>query len=106
MYPWSAKCHKIPRSHSKFDVINLAAERSYNELSVTIKHALNYRKRQGRAEKKLITCTLNSTIGDICEQVVNAEVHRIIVTDEAFRVEGIVSLSDLLVAMVMDGEKP
>lgn len=97
---------RLVNVYSKFDVINLAAERSYNDLSVTIKTALGYRKRQGQAEKKLITCTLNDTIGDICEKVVKAEVHRIVVIDHDHKVLGVVSLSDLLVAMVMDNKKP
>lgn len=93
---------KLTDVYSKFDVINLAAERSYQKLDATIKSALTYRQRNGVADKPLITCTLDSTIGEICQKIVDAEVHRIVVVDEEFRVIGVVSLSDLLCAMVMD----
>jgi len=95
------KTDKLVDVYSKFDVINLAAERCYNQLDVSIKQALSYRQRQGRPHKELTTCTLNQTIGEIAKRVVEAEVHRIIVIDDAEKVIGIVSLSDLLCAMVM-----
>lgn len=89
--------------YSKFDVINLAAERSYNQLDVSIKNALSYRQRQGRPQRELVTCTLDSTIGELCKKVVDAEVHRIIVVNNKtdYNVIGVVSLSDLLRFMVM-----
>merc|ERR1711879_12335 len=86
---------RLVNVYSKFDVINLAAERSYNNLDITINQALEYRTRQGRATRKLITCKLTDTIEDISHKVVDAEVHRIIVVDDHDRVVGIVSLSDL-----------
>merc|ERR1711879_435431 len=45
---------KLVNVYSKFDVINLAAERSYNHLDISISQALQYRTRQGRPERKLI----------------------------------------------------
>ena len=99
--------NRLTDVYSKFDVINLAAERSYHQLDVSIKQALSYRKRHGRGDRPLITCVLESTLSEICEKVVKAEVHRIIVVDSYAnaRVIGIVSLSDLLCAMVMNKNK-
>ena len=99
------KTDKLVDVYSKFDVINLAAERTYNQLDVSIKQALSYRTRQGRPDRPLITCTLDTTIGELCQKVVKAEVHRIVVVDDNFKVIGIVSLSDLLCALVLNRDK-
>ena len=45
---------------------------------------------------------MHETIEEIANKVVKAEVHRIIVVDDGFRVIGIVSLSDLLAYMVRE----
>lgn len=97
---------KLVNVYSKFDVINLAAERSYNQLDINIGQALQYRTRQGRPERKMIVCGLHETIEEIANKVVKAEVHRIIVVDDSYRVIGIVSLSDLLAYMVRDDKSP
>jgi len=91
---------RLVNVYSKFDVINLAAERSYNQLSISVAQALEYRTRQGRAAKEMITCTLSDTIETIACKVVNAEVHRIVVVDDKYTVIGVVSLSDLLAYIV------
>ena len=46
--------------------------------------------------------SVHETIEEIANKVVKAEVHRIIVVDDGFRVIGIVSLSDLLAYMVRE----
>jgi len=79
--------------YAKFDVINLAAEMSYNNLDITIKKALEHRSQWFEG---VVKCTLNDTLDHILQKIVKAEVHRIVVVDEEDHVIGMISLSDIL----------
>lgn len=84
--------------YAKFDVINLAAEKTYNNLDVTLKTANEHRNEWFEGVQK---CTLDETLYDVMERIVRAEVHRLVVVDENDKVIGIISLSDLLMYLVL-----
>lgn len=84
--------------YAKFDVINLAAEKTYNNLDVTLKTANEHRNEWFEGVQK---CTLDETLFDVMERIVRAEVHRLVVVDENDKVIGIISLSDLLMYLVL-----
>lgn len=90
---------KVVDIYAKFDVINLAAQRSYNNLDVTMKQALSHR--QKRSPDGVLKCHITDTLLTIVQRVVDAEVHRLVIVDKEDRVIGIVSLSDLLSYMVL-----
>ncbi|XP_059059822.1 uncharacterized protein LOC131853046 [Achroia grisella] len=84
--------------YAKFDVINLAAEKTYNNLDVTLKEANEHRNEWFEGVQK---CTLDETLFDVMERIVRAEVHRLVVVDAEDKVIGIISLSDLLMYLVL-----
>ncbi|XP_066932425.1 5'-AMP-activated protein kinase subunit gamma-1-like [Clytia hemisphaerica] len=84
------KCVDI---YSRFDVMNLAAERTYNNLDITVSEALSYR--QVRVEG-IHKCYPHETFYAIIDRIANAKVHRLIVEDSDHCIKGIVSLSDIL----------
>ncbi|XP_035430890.2 uncharacterized protein LOC118263163 isoform X2 [Spodoptera frugiperda] len=84
--------------YAKFDVINLAAEKTYNNLDVSLKTANEHRNEWFEGVQK---CTLDETLFDVMERIVRAEVHRLVVVDENDKVIGIISLSDLLMYLVL-----
>ncbi|XP_053623627.1 uncharacterized protein LOC128682795 isoform X2 [Plodia interpunctella] len=84
--------------YAKFDVINLAAEKTYNNLDVSLKTANEHRNDWFEGVQK---CTLDETLFDVMERIVRAEVHRLVVVDEEDKVIGIISLSDLLMYLVL-----
>ncbi|KAK9888381.1 hypothetical protein WA026_000631 [Henosepilachna vigintioctopunctata] len=84
--------------YAKFDVINLAAEKTYNDLDVSLKKANEHRNEWFEGVHK---CKLDETLFTIMEKIVRAEVHRLVVVDEAEKVIGIISLSDLLLYLVL-----
>uniref|UniRef100_A0A8C6NS35 5'-AMP-activated protein kinase subunit gamma-1 n=1 Tax=Nothobranchius furzeri TaxID=105023 RepID=A0A8C6NS35_NOTFU len=86
--------------YSKFDVINLAAEKTYNNLDVTVTKALQHRSQYFEG---VLTCNRHETLEAIINRLVEAEVHRLVVVDEHDVVKGIVSLSDILQALVLTG---
>nr|XP_020463529.1 5'-AMP-activated protein kinase subunit gamma-1 isoform X2 [Monopterus albus] len=89
--------------YSKFDVINLAAEKTYNNLDVTVTKALQHRSQYFEG---VLTCHRHETLEAIINRLVEAEVHRLVAVDEQDVVKGIVSLSDVLQALVLtDGEE-
>uniref|UniRef100_UPI0037E75312 5'-AMP-activated protein kinase subunit gamma-2-like isoform X2 n=1 Tax=Semicossyphus pulcher TaxID=241346 RepID=UPI0037E75312 len=89
---------KVVDIYSKFDVINLAAEKTYNNLDVTVTQALRHRSQYFEGVMK---CNKLETLETIVDRIVKAEVHRLVVVDEQSRIVGIVSLSDILQALVL-----
>ncbi|XP_067650287.1 5'-AMP-activated protein kinase subunit gamma-1-like isoform X3 [Haliotis asinina] len=90
--------HKVVDIYAKFDVINLAAEKTYNNLDVTIAQALQHRCDGFEGVAK---CLETDTLGQVMDTIVKAEVHRLVVVDVEDHVVGIVSLSDLLTFIVL-----
>jgi len=84
--------------YAKFDVINLAAEKTYNNLDVSLKKANEHRNEWFEGVHK---CKLDETLQTIMERIVRAEVHRLVVVDDEDKVIGIISLSDLLLYLVL-----
>ncbi|CAF2518073.1 unnamed protein product [Rotaria sp. Silwood2] len=84
---------KLVNIYSKFDVIGLAADKTYTNLNMTIKEALSYRKERLETVAK---CYKNETLAACMERIVKAEVHRLVVVDNDEHVIGVLSLSDLL----------
>ncbi|BHF63110.1 5'-AMP-activated protein kinase subunit gamma-2 [Sparganum proliferum] len=79
--------------YAKFDVINLAATRTYHNLEIPVIEALQYRREKFPG---VATCFLDDTLTAIIDTIVDAGVHRLVVIDEGNHVLGIVSLSDIL----------
>ncbi|XP_053564047.1 5'-AMP-activated protein kinase subunit gamma-1 [Bombina bombina] len=84
--------------YSKFDVINLAAEKTYNNLDITVTKALGHRSHHFEG---VLKCYAHETLETIINRLVEAEVHRLVVVDENNVAKGIVSLSDILQALVL-----
>ncbi|KAG7253254.1 hypothetical protein CRUP_029658, partial [Coryphaenoides rupestris] len=89
---------KVVDIYSKFDVINLAAEKTYNNLDITVTQALKHRSQYFEGVMK---CHRLETLETIVDRIVKAEVHRLVVVDERSSIEGIISLSDILQALVL-----
>uniref|UniRef100_A0A8C4SZE8 Protein kinase, AMP-activated, gamma 2 non-catalytic subunit a n=1 Tax=Erpetoichthys calabaricus TaxID=27687 RepID=A0A8C4SZE8_ERPCA len=89
---------KVVDIYSKFDVINLAAEKTYNNLDITVTQALRHRSQYFEGVMK---CNRLETLETIVDRIVKAEVHRLVVDDENASIVGIVSLSDILQALVL-----
>ncbi|XP_017074633.2 LOW QUALITY PROTEIN: uncharacterized protein LOC108110191 [Drosophila eugracilis] len=84
--------------YAKFDVINLAAEKTYNDLDVSLRKANEHRNEWFEGVQK---CNLDESLYTIMERIVRAEVHRLVVVDEHHKVIGIISLSDILLYLVL-----
>ncbi|XP_058794534.1 5'-AMP-activated protein kinase subunit gamma-2 [Phymastichus coffea] len=89
---------KLVNIYSKFDVINLAAEKTYNNLDVSLREANEHRNEWFEGVQ---SCKLEETLFTIMEKIVRAEVHRLVVIDQEDKVIGIISLSDLLYYLVL-----
>ncbi|XP_015181525.1 PREDICTED: serine-rich adhesin for platelets [Polistes dominula] len=89
---------KLVNIYSKFDVINLAAEKTYNNLDVSLRAANEHRNEWFEGVQ---SCKLDETLFIVMERIVRAEVHRLVVIDDDDKVIGIISLSDLLYYLVL-----
>lgn len=77
---------------------NLAAEKTYNDLDVSLKKANEHRNAWFEGVQK---CHLDETLFAVMERIVRAEVHRLVVVNENEKVIGIISLSDILLYLVL-----
>ncbi|XP_021956207.2 5'-AMP-activated protein kinase subunit gamma-2 isoform X3 [Folsomia candida] len=93
--------NKLIDIYARFDVINLAAEKTYNNLDITLKQANEHRNEWFEGVHK---CNMDETLFAIMEKIMKAEVHRLVVVDEQDKVIGIISLSDILQYLVMRPE--
>lgn len=84
--------------YAKFDVINLAAEKTYNNLDVTLKKANEHRNEWFEGVQ---TCKKTDSLFTVMEIIVKAEVHRLVVVDDDQKVVGVTSLSDILAYLVL-----
>merc|ERR1711874_593461 len=84
--------------YAKFDVINLAAEKTYNNLDVTLKEANDHRNEWFEG---VHTCKRDDSLFAVMETIVKAEVHRLVIIDNEEKVCGVVSLSDILSFLVL-----
>lgn len=87
------KTDKVIDIFAKHDVINMAAEKTYNNLSLTVGRAI---ERHNNWCEGVVKCKMDETLGTIIHRIVRAEVHRIVVVDDEDKVKGIISLSDIL----------
>uniref|UniRef100_A0A1I8FNV2 5'-AMP-activated protein kinase subunit gamma-2 n=1 Tax=Macrostomum lignano TaxID=282301 RepID=A0A1I8FNV2_9PLAT len=81
---------------------NLAATKTYNNLDISVAEALQYRRERFEGVSK---CSSDATLKAVIDQLVQDEVHRLVIVDQDNRVTGMVSLSDVLNALVRDYER-
>ena len=77
---------------------NLAAEKTYNNLDVTLKEANDHRNEWFEG---VHTCKRTDTLYKVMETIVKAEVHRLVIVNDDKKVCGVVSLSDILSYLVL-----
>ncbi|XP_071978445.1 5'-AMP-activated protein kinase subunit gamma-3 isoform X1 [Engystomops pustulosus] len=84
--------------YSRFDVIHLAAQKLYNNLDITVGEALRLRS---LCLEGVLMCYPYETVEVVIDRIVREQVHRLVLVDEDHRPRGIVSLSDILQALVL-----
>uniref|UniRef100_A0A3P8V4K0 Protein kinase, AMP-activated, gamma 3b non-catalytic subunit n=1 Tax=Cynoglossus semilaevis TaxID=244447 RepID=A0A3P8V4K0_CYNSE len=89
---------KVVALYSRFDVINLAAQKNYNNLNMTMHEAVASR---ACCLEGVLKCYPYETLEIIIDRIAKAEVHRLVLVDKDDVVRGIVSLSDLLQALIL-----
>ncbi|XP_012589321.1 PREDICTED: 5'-AMP-activated protein kinase subunit gamma-1 [Condylura cristata] len=77
---------------------NLAAEKTYNNLDITVTQALQHRSQYFEG---VVKCSKLEVLETIVDRIVRAEVHRLVVVNEADSIVGIISLSDILQALIL-----
>jgi len=90
---------KLLDIYAKFDVINLAAEKTYNNLDITLKQANEHRNEWFEGVHK---CKPSDSLFAVMENIVKAEVHRLVIIDADDKVCGVISLSDILSYLVLN----
>ncbi|XP_005395681.1 PREDICTED: 5'-AMP-activated protein kinase subunit gamma-3 isoform X2 [Chinchilla lanigera] len=84
--------------YSRFDVIHLAAQKTYNHLDMSVGEALRQRT---LCLEGVLSCQPHETLGEVIDRIASEQVHRLVLVDETQHLLGVVSLSDILQALVL-----
>ncbi|XP_070345809.1 5'-AMP-activated protein kinase subunit gamma-3 isoform X1 [Equus asinus] len=84
--------------YSRFDVIHLAAQQTYNHLDVSVGEALRQRT---VCLEGVLSCQPHESLGEVIDRIAREQVHRLVLVDETQHLLGVVSLSDILQALVL-----
>jgi 5'-AMP-activated protein kinase regulatory gamma subunit len=80
--------------YSKFDIMHLAATRTYANLDVPLCDILD--SIHDHNTRQLATCKKNDQLFELMDKFVTREVHRLIIIDDNQHILGIFSMSDLM----------
>ncbi|KAL2865181.1 AMP-activated serine/threonine-protein kinase regulatory subunit SNF4 [Aspergillus lucknowensis] len=83
------------------DVITLIKGGVYDDLSLTVGEAL---KKRSQDFPGIYTCSLNDGLDTIFDTIRKSRVHRLVVVDDNFRLKGVLTLSDILQYILLEGE--
>ncbi|XP_008057053.1 5'-AMP-activated protein kinase subunit gamma-3 [Carlito syrichta] len=84
--------------YSRFDVIHLAAQQTYNHLDMSVGEALRQRT---LCLEGVLSCQPHESLGEVINRIAREQVHRLVLVDETQHLLGVVSLSDILQALVL-----
>ncbi|XP_058389000.1 5'-AMP-activated protein kinase subunit gamma-3 isoform X3 [Diceros bicornis minor] len=84
--------------YSRFDVIHLAAQQTYNHLDMSVGEALRQRT---VCLEGVLSCQPHESLGEVIDRIAREQVHRLVLVDETQHLLGVVSLSDILQALVL-----
>lgn len=90
---------KLVDIYSKFDVINLAAQKTYSNLNVALKDSEKGFKEQ--YFDGVHTCLGTESVFTVMRRIVKAEVHRLVVVDDDEKVVGMITVSDIINYIVL-----
>jgi 5'-AMP-activated protein kinase regulatory gamma subunit len=85
------------------DVISLIKGSDYDSLSLSVGEAL---LRRSDDFPGIYTCTLNDRLDSIFETIRKSRVHRLVVIDEQSKLKGVLTLSDIVEYVLLEGENP
>ncbi|KAJ5160126.1 5'-AMP-activated protein kinase subunit gamma [Penicillium canariense] len=83
------------------DVIALIRGGVYDDLSLTVGEVL---KKRSPEFPGIYTCSLNDGLDTIFDTIRKSRVHRLVVVDEHFKLKGVITLSDILHYILLEGE--
>ncbi|KAL2775118.1 5'-AMP-activated protein kinase subunit gamma-3 [Daubentonia madagascariensis] len=92
------ECGQVVGLYSRFDVIHLAAQQTYNHLDMSVGEALRQRT---VCLEGVLSCQPHESLGQVIDRIVREQVHRLVLVDETQHLLGVVSLSDILQALVL-----
>eukprot|EP00092_Neocalanus_flemingeri_P106586 GFUD01136764.1.p1 GENE.GFUD01136764.1~~GFUD01136764.1.p1 ORF type:complete len:372 (+),score=81.69 GFUD01136764.1:131-1246(+) len=88
---------RLTNIYTKFDVINLAATKSYSDLEITLKEATEHKIHFDGVH----CCKGSESLLVVMERLVRADVNRLVIVDDDKKVVGIVTVSDFIHFLVL-----
>uniref|UniRef100_A0A8C6QQQ5 Protein kinase, AMP-activated, gamma 3 non-catalytic subunit n=1 Tax=Nannospalax galili TaxID=1026970 RepID=A0A8C6QQQ5_NANGA len=78
--------------------VHLAAQQTYNHLDMSVGEALRQRT---LCLEGVLSCQPHESLGEVIDRIAREQVHRLVLVDETQHLLGVVSLSDILQALVL-----
>lgn len=94
--------HRVINVFEVVDVIPLIKNGAYDELNTTVGEALQRRPDDFAG---IYVCTEHDRLEAIFDTIRKSRVHRLTVIDEDNRLKGVISLSDIMKYILLDGEE-
>jgi len=94
---------RVLNAFEAVDIIPCIKSGTYDGLSNTVCEALCQRPDDFPG---LLTCSEEDRLDSIFETIRKSHVHRLIVVDDEYKLKGIISLSDILKYVLLEGEAP
>ncbi|EYC33960.1 hypothetical protein Y032_0001g181 [Ancylostoma ceylanicum] len=96
---------KVVDVYSRFDAIGVALENEGYRLHATVKEALEFKHICQNRRSRVVSVKNTETFYSVISVLVHQNVHRVCVVDENDVIQGIISLSDVLRALVVEPGK-
>jgi 5'-AMP-activated protein kinase regulatory gamma subunit len=93
--------HRVLNVFEAVDVISIIKGGVYDDLSLSVGKALSKRSDEFAG---IYTCAMEDRLDTIFDTIRKSRVHRLIVVDDDTRLRGVISLSDILEYVLLEGE--
>lgn len=93
---------RVLNVYESVDVITIIKGGVYDELTINVGEALSKRAEDFAG---IYTCTPEDRLDSIFDTLRKSRVHRLVVIDEENRLKGVISLSDILQYILLEGEE-
>uniref|UniRef100_A0A0R3RUG7 CBS domain-containing protein n=1 Tax=Elaeophora elaphi TaxID=1147741 RepID=A0A0R3RUG7_9BILA len=93
---------RVVDMYSRFDAIGVALEDKIDELDVTVQEALAFRNTFRLEKDRVVAISANDSLWTAITVLVERNVHRLCVLKDSGRIEGLISLSDIMNFLVVN----
>ncbi|KHJ99925.1 CBS domain protein [Oesophagostomum dentatum] len=97
--------HRVLDVYSRFDAIGIALEGEEFKEHATVREALEFKHVCLCGRERVVSVKVTETFYSVISQLIHHNVHRVCIVDDNDALQGIISLSDVMNALVLEPAK-